>query len=351
MANGYYPQLSVAVIDDEGYRQVVEDSYNVYNVTAAAALADLTSDENGIIDEGFYSGVSVGDVIELSHDTFPGTMRMVLQTDQVSAYTAVENDVTTFILENQFADTEDALTADIYIVDTSEPDDGPKLLGSVKAGETGQFPFQSTITKTMRVFAVSKGENFLRTENAFENGTDVVVTATTGQVGTLFDHYTNETTTGIIAENLYAYTMPAGTLANDGDKVLFEYSGIFTANTNTKRLLPKFHTTTLGTGQTALAASEDWAIDGYIIRVSNTVVRFAVEITASDTVLVVQSGEITGLNLTTTDYQIDLDAYTVAAAGEITANSGFGIFYPAAPPNNLLGGGDILLGGGEELIA
>ena len=352
MADGYWPQISVAVIDSEGYRHVLEDTFDVYNVTASAALADLTSDENGIIDEGFYSGVTVGDVIELSHPTYPLTMRMTLQATQTEAYTAVENDITTYIAENQFTDTVDALTADIYIQDVNDPTSARTLLGSVKAGETGRFPVQTTISKTMRVFAVSKGEEFIKTEGAFETGVDVDIPATHGQVQCLFDHYTTETTTGTTAENLYAYTLPAGTLSQDGDKIQFEYAGILTANTNTKRLLPKFAGTILATGQTNAAAATDWTIDAYLIRVSNSVVRFAVEFTTTGDYPIIESGEITGLDLAANDYQIDLDGYSVTAAGEVTVHSGFGIFYPAVEvlPTVLMGDGDFLLGDGDTLI-
>lgn len=148
---------------------------------------------------------------------------------------------------------------------------------------------------------------------------------------TLFENYVDAATTGTTQENFYAYTLPSLTLFEDGDKIQTEYSGIFTANANTKRVFPKFAGTVLATGQTSSATATDWTVDAYIIRVSNTVVRFGVEITSNETVLAVESGEITGLDLDSTNYQIDLDARSVSAAGEVTAHSGFGIFFPAAP--------------------
>ncbi|MBL8183157.1 MAG: hypothetical protein JNL64_16285, partial [Blastocatellia bacterium] len=109
-----------------------------------------------------------------------------------------------------------------------------------------------------------------------------------------------------------------------------EFSGVFTANGNTKRIFPKFAGIVLATGQVAAAGATDWTVDFYIMRVSNTVVRFGVEFTAKGEPVEIESGEITGLNLTSTNYDIDLDGRTVTTAGELTAQTGFGIFYPAA---------------------
>jgi hypothetical protein len=149
-------------------------------------------------------------------------------------------------------------------------------------------------------------------------------------VVSLFDRYTDETTSGLLQENLYTYTLPTGFLAENGDKIQFEFSGILTANTNFKRLYPIFAGTVLATGQTNVAAATDWTIDGYIIRVSNSIVRFAVEFTTTGDYPIIESGEISGLNLTTTDYQLDLDGRSPSAAGELTVHSGFATFYPAA---------------------
>lgn len=146
----------------------------------------------------------------------------------------------------------------------------------------------------------------------------------------LFNHYTDETTAGTTQENLYTYTLPANSMSVNGDKLRVEYGGEFTANTNTKRLFPKFAGTVLATGQVSATSATDWAIDYYLIRVSNSVVRYTVEFTAVGEPVVVESGEITGLDLTANAYDVDLDGRTVTTAGELTAKTGYGVFIPGS---------------------
>lgn len=148
--------------------------------------------------------------------------------------------------------------------------------------------------------------------------------------GKLFQHFTDATTSGTTQQNLYTFTLPAGSLTQNGDTIKCEYGGIFTANTNTKRIFPKFAGVVLATGQVAAAGATDWTVDFYLIRVSNTVVRYVVEFTSTGETPTIESGELTGLNLTTTAYNIDLDGRTVTSAGELTAQSGKAIFHPAA---------------------
>ena len=120
------------------------------------------------------------------------------------------------------------------------------------------------------------------------------------------------------------------TLSANGDTIKCEYGGIFTANTNVKRIYPKFGGNELLTGQTSSGAAVAWAVDLYLIRVSNTVVRYVARFCTVGDAPTVSSGELTGLNLTTTAYDIALDGRSVSAAGELTAQSGFGIYCPAA---------------------
>lgn len=205
----------------------------------------------------------------------------------------------------------------------------PEYLGKAVAGHSLRIPFDLQ-GRSVRLFLISKtGEGRRSVANITEAEQTVFSSPSrpySSGTWPLFDHYSTETTAGTTQENFYAYTLLAGSLVNNGDKIRVEYSGTFTANTNTKRIFPKFAGTILATGQTSSATATDWTVDYYVIRVSNTVVRFGVEVTTNDAVLAVESGEITGLDLTANDYQIDLDARSVTAAGEVTGLTGYGVF-------------------------
>ena len=94
MATVYYPSFDVIRIAADGERiPLLAEDVNVYNVTAAASLGTLTSDADyGIIDSGSFTA-DLFDVIEISHDTYPGTCRFTLQATADDAFTAVENDI------------------------------------------------------------------------------------------------------------------------------------------------------------------------------------------------------------------------------------------------------------------
>lgn len=180
--------------------------------------------------------------------------------------------------------------------------------------------------------------------NANGNGTQLAIDDNNQQVnrnvgngglfaqigGKLFQHYTNATTSGTTQQNLYTYTLPAGTLMQDGDTIKVEYGGIFTAANRNKRIYPKFAGQILATGDVTNSTATYWAVDYYIIRVSNTVVRYVVEFTSKGEPVEIADGEITGLNLTSTAYNLDLDGRTVTTAGDLTVRSGYGVFHPAA---------------------
>lgn len=324
----YYPQLNVVVIDDQGFaHSLVNESINVYNVTNSSVDADLLTDAEGIIAEGSMSGAA-GDVIELSHDTYPLTMRLTLQVDQETAYTAVENDITTFVVENLFVDTTDATTADIYIQDLAQGDE-PKLLGAVKAGETGFFPFQTSLPKTMRVYAVSKSDSFLKTEDAFSGGTDVVISATVGQFISIFDLYTDITTTGTVAEDLSIDAIPANTFLLDGDEVRITYRGYYALGGNSKQIVLSLEASDFYDAGSVTKSGGGFTIETQMIRSDEDTVRITAAYHDTDNHFV-QYIEITGLNFAA-DLDVTFAAITSGAAGDLTLASAKAFFIPASP--------------------
>ncbi len=333
---GYFPQLLVVNIDAYGFpHPLPDDLVNVYNVTAAAPVGVLSTDSDGVIAEDSMSG-SAGDVIEFSHATYLLTIRLTLQGSQEEAYTAVENDITTYVVENLFTDTTDATSADIYIVDPSEPG-ARRRIGSGKADETVAIPYESSIAKTMRVFTVAKADSFVKTEKAFDDdkGVNVYIPATESANPLLFDHYTDATTTGTGKQTLYSDTIDAGTWADNGDLVECEYSGFFAANNNNKDIV----LSVAGQEIASIGVTENdtkWSIEAEVMRQSNALLRTTATLSYGDPGAVsVVNVDVGSLDLAATDYDILLRATTASGAGDLTATMGNGKFWKGTGPRIL----------------
>lgn len=115
----------------------------------------------------------------------------------------------------------------------------------------------------------------------------------------LFDHYTSVGNVGTTETDLYSDTIAANTLAADGDKLEFMYSG--TVDNGTSSIFRVY----FGGGVSSIYQSDvegggdDWTITGYVIRVSTSVIRYSINLygTIVPTVGPVSSGEKTGLDL------------------------------------------------------
>jgi hypothetical protein len=137
------------------------------------------------------------------------------------------------------------------------------------------------------------------------------------------------------ADSLYAYTVPASYLANNGDKVLFTYAGSFAAIGATSRVVG-----IAAGGINIVSLSNDitlggsWKIEGTIIRVSNSVIRFIGQIHFDNTGVAANlsytvPGEIGGLNLSANGLRL---ALTVGSPNtNVTAMLGSITYVSAAP--------------------
>lgn len=227
-------------------------------------------------------------------------------------------------------DTTDSNTVDVYWRWEDEATMEPEYLANGVAGKNIVVPFDLK-GREIRLFMVSRTATGVASVRDVKEAEQITFSPPVLRDGSsFFERSGDETTAGTSTENLYTYTLPAGSLATNGDKILIEYSGIYTANTHNKRLQPKFGTDILITGETTNASATDWMIRYYLIRVSNTVVRFSVEFSTNADQPQVETGEITGLDLAATAYAIDLDARTATSAGEVTAKLGYGVAMPAS---------------------
>jgi hypothetical protein len=92
---------------------------------------------------------------------------------------------------------------------------------------------------------------------------------------------------GIGEDDLMSYTVPAATLATNGDHLAFAAAGRLAATANNKRIRVKYGATTLfDTGSLAVTAASDWMLDGQIIRVDGTNQKAHVRLVSSDALVV-----------------------------------------------------------------
>jgi hypothetical protein len=157
-----------------------------------------------------------------------------------------------------------------------------------------------------------------------------------GKTGPLFDHYATvgNVTTG--ETDLYSDSIPASTLASNGDKLEIGYAGSFVSSgTATREIKIYFGGTQIfDTGALTLSLSSAWTAYVEIIRVSATSIRYMVSMTTEGAALAAYTavGEVTGLTLTNANVlKITGQAAGVGAAtNDITALMGYVLLFSAA---------------------
>lgn len=334
MATAFYPQIDICRIDATGYRvAVVSTTIDVYDVTGAGSLGTIASDANGVVVQGSKTGTQAGNVIELSVAGEPLTQRFVLQATQAEAYTAVGNNFASYVVENLFTSTTNSSVVHLYGEDLDNPLTEPIYLGQGLAGTTAEIPYQTILTKNLRIKAISIDDNQNRSSanlQAVTNYQDITIPGSNTTL--LFSHFADAATTGTSEQVLYTDTLPANTFAVNGDVISVKYAGIFDA-TNTASMI------IVSLGGTAIFTTDDfvslildgthWEVNLWIVRVNNTTLRCTVSFLSPGEDAFIQYTLKTGLALATTAYDIELKAQT-DTAGDVTAKMAHAV-YMAAP--------------------
>lgn len=152
----------------------------------------------------------------------------------------------------------------------------------------------------------------------------------------LFDHYADVGNIGTGEDDLYSDTLPASTLANNGEKVTAQYSLILVSSGTATRQIKAYFGGTLILDSAAQTFASGGNIEIWItvIRESSTVVRVTAELVPSGITLqpIVTYTRITGLTLTNTQIlKITGEAAGVGAAtDDIVAKLGYVEWKPAA---------------------
>lgn len=135
-----------------------------------------------------------------------------------------------------------------------------------------------------------------------------------GVVGTLNVNTTGVGNIGTGEDDLITYSVSAGTLANDGDYITFEGSGLFGGSINSKRLKIYFGSTIIfDSGALAVTITSEWVTEGTIIRTSATTFKADVRLNSSFASLSAYADYSTGTETLA-------NALTLKHTGEATAN-------------------------------
>lgn len=336
MANIYYPQIGVALVTDEGvFVPLRSENVEYYNITQAITIDTIATDSNGLLPAGYFDSgvdpVAVGDVVELRHGTYTGTARFTLQATAEDAVNAVENNIATLVLENNYT-TKTPDIAAIFAQDLDEPNAAPVFLGNAKLGVVTPLPLQSSVSKNLRLYVAGSHKDDQFTIAALEklDSYDLSVPGLGGGgVESLFDFYSDQTTAGTSEESLYDGLVEAGQLAANGDKIEAFFHGDLAANAHTKEINCYVAGMLVG-GISTTQSGKPWLFDIEIIRVSNSVLRVSLDMMVSNSPLAGYA-EVTGLDLANDDITIQIKATTGAAAGDVTARMGNAVYFPAAP--------------------
>ena len=135
-----------------------------------------------IIAEGNFTA-DIFDVIEISHATYPLTCRFTLTETQDEAYTLAENHIAIYIAENLYTDTTESQTARLYLIDLDNPDAAPQYLADLKPGVTTDIPYQTSVSKNVRLAMLSQDIEGQFKTNDVETATetfDITIPAVTG---------------------------------------------------------------------------------------------------------------------------------------------------------------------------
>lgn len=164
-------------------------------------------------------------------------------------------------------------------------------------------------------------------------------TAATAYGRILYANETPASTSGVSGDVLHTYTIPAATLTTNSDMIVVR--SMFVTNTQSTNLATKYGTLTFGasilTGDFATIAINPKDVLGYylttyITRTSNTAIAYTTELNQLASFfsgytntyagmsfpILILKGTITGLNLTTTTYDVAVTGYN-AVAGQVTS--------------------------------
>lgn len=178
----------------------------------------------------------------------------------------------------------------------SDPTAGLHLKAGTASANTAPLKFTTgTLNTTAEVGAMEyNGTHYLTKASGLRYATE----------GTIADFYTDVNNGTTVETDIYTYTTPASTLANDGEKIFFTYTLNLTDITSTATIkVYMAGDVVANTGALTVSATGAIIVNGWVVRTSSTTARVSVNInspTASTAVYTSQT-DLTGEDWTTTN--------------------------------------------------
>lgn len=172
------------------------------------------------------------------------------------------------------------------------------------------------------------------TQTAGDNSTKIATTAyvdgaivaKTNRI--LKDWYTDANNVSSTPTDLYDYTVPANTLANNGDKLYFRISGVYASSADIKTITVYFGSSNVALSPAPLSVASEWIIEGTIIR--NTSTTYRMDINNNIGTTSVAESNIIGSVTNYTGTNVFKISGIGGASADITAQMGYLEFKPAA---------------------
>ncbi len=176
---GFIPGFDVIRVDAHGFRvPVVTGTVTLENLTTIASPYTRAISADGVVAGGSLTG-SPGDIIEVSHATYPETIQFTLTATQDEAYTSTQNAAITYVAENLDTRETPAKVGELFAIDTDNPTVPPIKIASIRPGETVLVPeqlLQSTVERNYDIKLVTQDE--LSQKTGFDLSTAATETLT-----------------------------------------------------------------------------------------------------------------------------------------------------------------------------
>ncbi len=151
----FYPSIECVLIDADGVRTpAASETFDAYNLTASVAEGALISDANGIIPYDQFG--ADGDLIEVTHATYPGVYRFNLRATADLAFKTQGDHGMTYVVENLQTPSE-SQRAVFIAVDLDNPNAVPVVLGSGERDTVTDFLVQQgPVERNLRIHPVTE---------------------------------------------------------------------------------------------------------------------------------------------------------------------------------------------------
>lgn len=371
MAGGYFNGFQLVKFDADGDRILMDNEMiDVHNAVTSAFIDTVSSDDFGNVPDGIIDEAA-GELVEFSISGYPEVFQRRLAGSHEVAHALEENAELTYVAENLYTETEEAIMAEVWVEKMGDPDAVDQMIGYGRAGATAKFPFPNFQDGLYRVYLQPITKSGRRGFTRYKQSPVQMVAATSASgipaivepnlvfAGPteepeatptfrrlryvdlpplrrgLFDITADAFSSGIGTETIWSYTMPANTLANDGDKLEYQFA-VLTPNGGATSFGIKFNGTyliwTRNYNDPSLVAT--FIVRGWIIRDEFNSIRAGASIQGGDTSgkYYLWSEEIASGSDLTADSLMEFECDGLSL-GDLSIRSGYGEYVPLANPD------------------